>query len=208
HAPSLFMGAEQRQHGRRVVARPHLGVIRINGGIAAVVNVRLEIFLAPAVEGVGEQEAAGGAAPVAHERAGWRQPDAAVDLAIPVEVDGPVDRRGFAADLAGDQRRRNRRQTQHASLSAAAAASQAIPDLTPQMRTVSFPLVPAKAGTQGKYFKPRIAPWIPAFAGMSGVIWRAPERARLVCALPTFHNRSKTKKTTNVGWLLSGRSAP
>ena len=68
------------------------------------------------IEGVGEQETAGAAAPVAHRRAGQRQLHAAFDVAVSVEVDGPVHRRWLAADLAGDRRRRNRRQTQHAAI--------------------------------------------------------------------------------------------
>jgi len=54
--------------------------------------VRPEVGLAPAIEGVGEQKTAGAATPVAHQRAGGRQFHAALDLAISVEVDGPVKR--------------------------------------------------------------------------------------------------------------------
>ena len=137
HAPLALVRAEQRHHGGRIVARPRLRILRIDRRITLIIDVGLEVLLAPGVEGVGEQESAAAAAPVAHRRAGRRQLDAArlaisievdgpverrgsriagqrqrLDLAI-VEVDGPVERRRLAADLAGDQRGRNRRQTQH-----------------------------------------------------------------------------------------------
>ena len=31
------------------------------------------------------------------------------------------------------------------------------------------PLIPAKAGIQNEYYRPCVALWMPAFAGMSGV---------------------------------------
>ena len=113
HAPLTLVRAEQRHHGGRIVARPRLRILRIDRRITLIIDVGLEVLLAPGVEGVGEQESAAAAAPVTHRRAGRRQLDAALDLAISVEVDGPVERRRLAADLAGDQRGRNRRQTQH-----------------------------------------------------------------------------------------------
>ena len=90
HAPLAFVRTEQ--HGRRIIAWPGLGIFRIDRRITVIIDVRPEVGLAPAIEGVGEQKTAGAATPVAHRRAGGRQFHAALDLAISVEVDGPVKR--------------------------------------------------------------------------------------------------------------------
>ena len=48
HAPPAFVRPEQRQHGGRIVARPGLGVLRIDRRIALIVDVRPEVVVAPA----------------------------------------------------------------------------------------------------------------------------------------------------------------
>ena len=69
-----------------VRGRPLGQIFGIEGDIAVVVDVRLELLMAPVVKRVGEQEAARRAAPVVNGNAGQGRGDAA-DLAGSVHVD-------------------------------------------------------------------------------------------------------------------------
>jgi len=67
--------------------RPCLLISGVNREITAVINVRFEVVLAPVVERVGKQEAAGTTTAIIDRRAREREFDAIGDCAVPVEVD-------------------------------------------------------------------------------------------------------------------------
>ena len=99
--PALW-GAQRLHHDGGVVARPLGQIFGIEGDVAVIVDVRLELVVAPVVERVGEQEAASRAAAVIDGHAGERRAHAA-DLAGAVHVDD--------AEQRGVRRRRSCRRS-------------------------------------------------------------------------------------------------
>ena len=81
---------------------PHHHVLRVNGQIAVVIDVRFEILFGPVVERVRKKKTATRAAAVIDWMAGERRMGDARGQARPVHVDDTIKYRSFVANLTGD----------------------------------------------------------------------------------------------------------